>query len=226
MSEPLSILHLDDELAVVSKPAGLLVHRDRRLGRGEPVVLQAVSEQLGRYVYPVHRLDRNTSGVLCFALTREAARTMQERLAAEETRKEYLVLVRGETPEAFESSRPLTNDRGERRPTHTEFRRLATFSRCSLLTARITTGRRHQIRRHLAHLAHHVIGDTSYGKGRINAFFRAEYGLPRMFLHAARLSVAHPATGLEMELRAALAADLRAFLQRLPDVDPDLLASL
>ena len=122
--------------------------------------------------------------------------------------------------------RPLTGEHGNKQPASSEFERIAEFSRCSLLRVRITTGRRHQIRRHLDGLAHQIIGDTTYGKGRINQWFRENYGLPRMFLHAARLAVAHPATGEPLDLRAPLPDDLRAFLTRLPDVDAELVAAL
>jgi tRNA pseudouridine65 synthase len=214
---------MDDDLVVVAKPAGITVHRDAWSHHGERVVLQTVAMQVDRHLYPVHRLDRNTSGVLCFALSSAMARELHANLAAETARKEYLVLCRGETPESFVSDRPLTAANGERRPARTEFERLATFSRCSLLRARIRTGRRHQIRRHLGHLAHQIIGDSSYGKGRINAFFRETYGLPRMFVHAERLVVAHPRTGAMIEVGAELPEDLRGFLARLPDCPPELL---
>ncbi|MHC4991516.1 MAG: RluA family pseudouridine synthase [Planctomycetota bacterium] len=226
MVDSLPILHLDDDLVVVSKPAGMTVHRDRSSAHGEPVVLQTLATQIERYLYPVHRLDRNTSGVIAFALSSEMARALQARLQSEESCKSYLTLVRGETPPKFVSDRPLSNARGERQPCRSEFTRIATFSRCSLLRARIHTGRHHQIRRHLAHLAHQVIGDTTHGKGRINNFFRTTYGLPRMFLHAERLVVAHPRTDLTLDLADPLADDLRWFLERLPDVDPSVLTSV
>ena len=224
MTEPLDILHLDDDLVVVSKPPGMLVHRDAWSPR-EEVVLQTLAYQIDRYLFPVHRLDRNTSGVLAFGCSRTMARALHDNLREPDARKEYLVLTRGETSESFTSDRPLSHN-GEPREARTEFRRLACFSRCSLLRARTLTGRRHQIRRHLAHLAHQVIGDTGYGKGRINAWFRAEYGLPRMFLHAQRMVVAHPRTGVPMEIVDPLAADLRYFLGRLPDVDSALIGKL
>jgi tRNA pseudouridine65 synthase len=220
----LPVRHLDDDFVVVAKPAGMLVHRDAHSKVIESYALQVVSTQLGRYIYPVHRIDRNTSGLLCFALSREMARALHETLASPASTKEYLVLVRGETPERFASDRPLKSTKGEPRPASTDFERLATFSRCSLLAARIATGRRHQIRRHLSHLAHQVIGDSSYGKGRINAWFREQHGLPRMFLHATRLHLAHPRSGVPIDLHEPLADDLRGFLSRLPDVDPGLLA--
>ncbi len=224
MSERLTILHHDDDVLAVDKPPGMTVHRDDFSGRHERFVLQTASRQVGQYLYPVHRLDRNTSGVLCFALSSDAARLLQMNMSAADAEKIYLVLARGETPEAFESDRPLRNKHGEPTPALTRFRRLATFHRVSLLETRITTGRHHQIRRHLNHLGHHVIGDTTHGKGDINRYFRREYGLPRLGIHAARLDCAHPGDpGTRLTVRAPLAADFRAFLLRLPGVPAELI---
>ena len=218
----LEVLHLDEDLVAVVKPADMNVHREQRAGARGRHALQTVSRQIGRYVFPVHRLDRNTSGILVFALSAEAATSLQA--GWPEATKTYLTLVRGETPESFVSEKPLKGSTGEPQPARSTFRRLATFSRCSLLEVTIDTGRKHQIRRHLSALAHQVIGDSSYGKGRINRFFRDEYGLPRMFLHATRLKVAHPVTGEPLAWHVPLPDDLRGFLDRLPDVSPDQLS--
>lgn len=226
LAEPLRILHQDAALVAVSKPGGMRVHRDAWSKAGERYVLQTLSRQIDRYLFPVHRLDAATSGVLVFGLTPESTRVLAAIFAEGRARKGYLVLVRNETPARFRSERALTGSDKTRKPSRTDFRRLATFSRCSLLLARPRTGRMHQIRRHLGHLAHQVIGDSSYGKGRINAFFRETYGLPRMFLHARRLVIPHPETGAPLVLRDPLADDLRAFLKRLPDCDPALIARL
>lgn len=217
---PIPVLYHDEHLVVVDKPGGLLVHRAPR-ATDRVVLLQLLRDQLGKHLYPVHRLDRPTSGVIAFAFSSEVARDLHDALKLPETRKEYLVLCRGSTPDLWESERPLSG-----KPARTEFRKLAEWSRCTLLRARLHTGRRHQIRRHLAHAAHQPIGDTNYGKGRINTFFRETYALPRLVLHAARLSVQHPVTGAPLDITAPLADDLRAFLLRLPDVDPDLVATL
>ena len=222
----LRIVWLDDDLVVVDKPGDLAVHRGPHSAPGERFVLQTLRDQILRHLYPVHRLDRQTSGLLAFALSRPMAARLQERLAADYAQKCYLVLCRGETDEQFVSERPLTDENGVRQPARTEFRRLATFSRCSLLEARLSTGRTHQIRRHLDHLAHQVIGDRHHGKGRINRWFHATYGLPRMFLHARRLELRHPRNDERLDLRAALPADLRDFLSRLPDLPAGLLARL
>ena len=212
----IDVLHLDECFVAVSKPSGLLVHRTRE-SSDTVFLLQELGAQLGRFLYPAHRLDRATSGVITFAFSSEDARLLQVSLNGAQTRKEYLVLVRGSTPEAWDDERPLSNKAGIQQVAHTSFHRLAEFSRSSLLRARLFTGRRHQIRRHLAHKAHQVIGDTSHGKGRINQFFRDNYGLPRLFLHAERLEMPHPRTGDRIALHVPLATDLREFLGRLPD---------
>lgn len=219
------ILHLDEAIVAVSKPGGLLCHRSRESSDRE-FLLQEVRSRVGRRVYPVHRLDRAASGVLVYGLSSEDARRLQESLGSEESIREYLALVRGSTAERWECSRPLKDERGRPQSAHSSFEKIAEFSRLSLLRVRISTGRRHQIRRHLAGEAHQILGDTTYGKGRLNAFFREAYGLPRLFLHAALLQVRHPRSGELLRLSAPLASDLREFLARLPDVPSGLLERL
>jgi tRNA pseudouridine65 synthase len=222
---PIPILHLDDDLVVASKPGGLIVHRTRE-SSDRVFLLQELSAQVGRFLYPVHRLDRAASGAIIFAFSSEAARLLQAALGAEDARKEYLTLVRGSTPERWESDLSLKNENGVPQAARTSFERLAELFRLSLLRARIWTGRRHQIRRHLARAAHQVLGDSTYGKGRINAFFRETYGLPRLFLHAERIEIAHPRTGERLAVRAPLAEDLREFILRLPDCPREIVEGL
>lgn len=212
-------------MVAVSKPGGLIVHRTRE-SSDRIFLLQELGAQLGRFLYPIHRLDRASSGVIVFAFSSESAALLQASLSSPEARKEYLVLVRGSTPDRWESDGALSNENGVPQEARTAFEKMAEMSRCSLLRARIFTGRRHQIRRHLARAAHQIIGDTSYGKGRINTFFREAYGLPRLFLHAERLEIAHPVTGERLAIRAPLASDLREFLLRLPDCPRELVAGL
>jgi len=210
----IAILYRDDALVVVDKPSGLLVHRSRE-APDRRTLLPILREQLGRHLYPVHRLDRQASGTLAFALSPEAARGLQEALARSDAVKEYLVLVRGAPPPRFASDRPLTAASGVRRPARTGFETLESLPGVTLVRARLESGRRHQIRRHLAHLAHQVLGDTKYGKGGLNRLFRERYGLHRLFLHAERLAFAHPSGRGRVACHAALPADLRAVLQAL-----------
>ena len=202
-----------------------MVHRSSE-SQDRVFLLQVLSAQVGRFVYPVHRLDRAASGVIVFAFSSEDARLLQGTLNADDAKKEYLVLVRGSTPERWEVDRPLKNEAGVQQAARSSFERIAEFFRLSLLRATIFTGRRHQIRRHLARSAHQVIGDSSYGKGKINRFFRETYGLPRLFLHATLLELRHPRTEKRMALRAPLPEDLRDFLKRLPDYPAAIVATL
>ncbi len=222
---PFDIIYQDEHIIAICKPGGILVHRSKE-SRDKVFVLQTLAEQIGQYIYPVHRLDRAASGVMVFALSSEDARLLQENLGSSETRKEYIALVRGISEEEWEMDRPLKNENGEKQNARTEFKKIADFFRCSLLRARIHTGRRHQIRRHLSHHAHQIIGDTTHGKGKINRFFREEYGLPRLFLHARWLDVRHPRSQEMLHLESPLSSDLREFLLRLPEFPTSLIDSL
>jgi len=220
--DPIDILYQDDDLIVADKPPGLLVHRSRE-SSDRVFLLQLLRDQVGRYLYPVHRLDRAASGAIAFALSSEMARELQASLTSPAAFKEYLVLVRGSAADSGEIDRPLTGANGEKKDALTRYEKLGEIYRSSLLRVRIFTGRRHQIRRHLAHLGHQLIGDTTYGKGKINRFLREEHGLPRMFLHCARLGFEHPGSGKRVEVRAPLAEDLRVFLLNLPGCPSQLL---
>ena len=215
---PIEVLYQDESLVVVNKPGGVLVHRTREAAHDNIFLIQELRNQLGFHVFPVHRLDRAASGALAFGCSSAAARALQAALGAPKTVKRYLVLCRGLTPERWEVDRPLSNAERGTQDARTEFETVAHFANMSLVRARLWTGRRHQIRRHLAHSAHQVIGDTTYGKGRINRSLREQYGLPRMFLHAQELSFPHPEHGDRLQIHAPLPKDLHEFLLRLPEV--------
>lgn len=212
-----AILYVDDHLAVWNKPSGELVHPG--WARGEPTSMTCLRDALGRWVYPAHRLDRGTSGALVMALDSETARALGERFAAGEVAKTYLALTRGRPPEAVVVDHPVRKgEKGDARvPAVTAFERLGVseVARCSLVAAFPKTGRLHQIRRHLKHLSHPIVGDVRYGDGRVNRDFRARFELRRLALHAARVQLAHPATGELLDVRAPLPADLAEPLERL-----------
>ena len=213
--DALPVCHLDAWLAVVDKPAGLMVH-DSALARGETdFAADRLRAQFGRPVFLVHRLDRATSGCLLLAFDRDTASTLGKALMAHAVRKDYLAVCRGWPEPRFTIDHPLDGGPGKplRKPAVTDFECLATVelgwpsagfdtSRYALLRASPRTGRYRQIRRHLKHASHHLIGDTSHGDGRHNRAFRAQ-GIHRMLLHAERLAFAHPATGAPMDVRAA-----------------------
>lgn len=216
------MLFRDDRLIAIDKPSGLVVHRG---WAGDRVTLLDLAHRIaGRRVHPVHRLDRGTSGVLVFALDAEAARRLgaafgggggddPDRVAGEVV-KVYLALVRGRAPESTVVDHPIPRTaNGPRVPARTEVRRLAvadlgTHRVYSLVEARPATGRLHQVRRHLKHLSLPVIGDVEHGKGEHNRFFRSEYGLRRLALHALSLELPHPGTGERLRLTARVPDDL------------------
>ena len=203
----LPLLYTDEALVAVGKPSGMAVHRG--WSREKIVALTVVRDRLGRRVFPVHRLDRATSGVLVFALSPEMARRLQEQLEAGTACKRYLALVRGIPAEAGVIDHPVPRSpEGPRVPAVTAFRRLGTFERYALLDVSPRTGRLHQIRRHLKHISHPVIGDVRYGKGEHNRLFRDRFGLHRLALHALELHLAHPEDGRPLRLFAPVPEDL------------------
>ncbi len=208
MDSSLPLLYQDDFLAVVCKPSGLAVHRG--WAQDPTYAMTEVRDLLGRRVYPVHRLDRATSGVLIFALDRETARLVQEQFQDGRVEKRYLALVRGIPPESGAIDHPVKRTlRGkERTPAVTEFRRLGTFERFSLMEARPRTGKLHQIRRHFKHLSHPLVGDVRYGKGPINRAFRERFGLHRLALHALEMRLQHPHDGRDLRWLAEVPEDL------------------
>jgi tRNA pseudouridine65 synthase len=212
------ILHRDDRLVVVGKPAGVAVHRG--WADDDDPLLQQVRDAVGAWVWPVHRLDRGASGAILFALDAEAARHLGAAFAEGRVDKRYLALTRGHPPEHLVIDHPIPRQAGgERVPACTEVWRRETFGRYALVEARPHTGRLHQIRRHLKHVACPLIGDVRYGKGEHNRLFRERYGLHRLALHAWRLAAPHPDGGL-VEVTAPLADDLAECLARLRAAPP------
>lgn len=205
--EALRLLHLDDDLAAIDKPAGLLVHPSGLDAHEDRTALKLLRDQLGQHVWPLHRLDKGTSGVLLFARNQAAAREWGLAFEQGRVRKRYLALVRGWPDEAGEIDQPLARDpelpsTGQSRlPAVTRYARLATFewpfsvdgrhatSRNALVEVEPLTGRRHQIRRHFKHIAHPLVGDTTHGKGPHNRAVASYLGVPRLWLHAASVDL-------------------------------------
>ncbi|WP_034224547.1 pseudouridine synthase [Arenimonas donghaensis] len=209
------VLYQDEQLAVVNKPAGLMVH-DSKLARGESdFAADRLRDQFGKPIFLVHRLDRATSGCLLLAFDRDTASALGRSLMAEHFRKDYLAVCRGwPAPDQGVIEHALDGGPGKpvKKPAVTGFRTLATAevdwpsqqhpsSRYALLCCSPHTGRFRQIRRHLKHLHHHLVGDTSHGDGRHNLAFRMR-GVHRMLLHAWRLSFPHPGLGRELTVVA------------------------
>lgn len=210
----IDILYRDDDLVIVNKPSGLLVHRG--WDNDDVVMMTLVRDALGMYIHPIHRLDRGASGALVFALSVDAARSLCAAFEHGLVEKRYLALVRGIPPEHGVIDYPIPRKPGgERVPAVTEVRRLAVYGRYSLVEAVPRTGRLHQIRRHLKHISCPLIGDVNYGKGEHNRLFRERYGLSRLALHAASLTVPHPADGRPICAGAPMPADLTEPIARL-----------
>ncbi|HEY1692608.1 MAG TPA: pseudouridine synthase [Polyangiaceae bacterium] len=215
-SPSIELLFVDEDVVVANKPSGLLVHRG--WAADDDVALFRVRDLLGAHVHPVHRLDRGTSGALLFARTREAASTLGQAFEAGRIQKRYLALVRGTPPDEGVIDHPIPrSEGGERVAAVTRFRRLArsTVDRCSLVLAMPETGRLHQVRRHLHHVSHPIVGDVNYGSGAINREYRARYGLHRLALHAWSIEFEHPSTGERTVVDAPVPEDLSCALDAL-----------
>ncbi len=212
----LEILYQDQWLVVVNKPSGLLVHRSMIDRHETEFALQTVRDQIGQRVYPVHRLDKPTSGVLLFALDSDTARQLGVIFTQRETVKQYLAVVRGYSdPEGIidyalkEQLDKIADAQAKKdKPAQsavTHYRQLQTVelplavgryatARYSLLELTPETGRKHQLRRHMKHIYHPIIGDTTHGDGKHNSLYREQFDCHRLLLHAQSLSLVHPHT--------------------------------
>lgn len=225
LTNPLTEIYRDRWLLAVHKPAGLLVHRSPIDKHETEFALQyARALNGGEHVYPVHRLDRPTSGLLVFARDPQTASTLGKTLMAGNVRKTYQAMVRGWTPEHGLIDHPLRDEPEDRRlkgkpqaerEARTRYRRLATTeipvaieghatSRYSLVELYPETGRKHQLRRHMKHISHPIIGDANHGRGRHNRYFAERFGQSRLMLAATAMVFAHPATGEMLHLQAEL----------------------
>ena len=226
LREQLDILYQDDALVVVNKPSGLLVHRSMIDRHETRFAMQIVRDQIGQHVFPLHRLDKPTSGVLVFALSFEQAKKAGEQFQNGSIFKRYRAVVRGFTPEsgvidyALKEELDKIADKKARqdKPAQeaiTEFQRLATLelpvaidrypqSRYSLVEAIPKTGRKHQIRRHMKHMSHPIIGDAKHGKGIHNRYFGKHFNAARLLLHCSEMRMEHPVTGAPLIFRAPM----------------------
>ncbi|WP_240464836.1 tRNA pseudouridine(65) synthase TruC [Paraferrimonas sp. SM1919] len=227
--EPLQVIYEDEQLIAINKPAGLLVHRTYLARKEKYFAMQILRDQIGQHVFPVHRLDKPTSGVLLFTKSSESARKMNELFSERETDKQYLAIVRGWVKEAGTLDYPLKEELDkivdkkadqdkEAQEAQTSYQPLAQIelpystgryptSRFCLLKLIPHTGRKHQLRRHMAHLRHPIIGDTTHGDGKQNQLFRRDLGSQQLLLHAKSLSFKHPYTGEQLKLEAPIDAE-------------------
>lgn len=228
---PLSILYQDEYIVAVNKPAGMLVHRSWLDRHETRFVMQTLRDQIGQLVYPIHRLDRPTSGVLLFALSSEIANLLCQQFEQNQVQKSYLAIVRGYVQKVGEQGQidyPLKpqldkiadkfSQEKDPQPAQTDYQVLAqtelpygvgrySSSRFSLLRLMPKTGRKHQIRRHLKHIFHPILGDTQYGDLHQNRAFASYVGCSRLLLHAEQLCFVHPVSKAEIRLQAPLDQD-------------------
>jgi tRNA pseudouridine65 synthase len=235
--ESLAILYSDAHLLAVDKPAGVLVHRSSIDRSERDSVLDRLRAQLGCPLYLLHRLDKPVSGVLLFALHLQAARSMTLAFESARVSKRYVAIVRGHAPLRGLVDHPLREMRDDiadaqarsgkaAQPALTAYERLETAelpvpagryatARFSLLRLTPQTGRRHQLRRHLKHISHPIVGDTTHGDGRQNRFAREQLGCERLLLCAQAVEFVHPCSGEQVVVNAPVDAHFAAVAQRL-----------
>lgn len=211
----LEIIYRDEHLIAINKPHGLLVHRSPIAADASEFALQLLRDQIGMKVNPVHRIDRKTGGVLLFAFNKEVEIAMQKAFMENQVSKKYLAIVRGHTPDAEDIDYPLRKENGTLQDAFTSYITLKRAeldialgkhptSRYSLVEAVPATGRMHQLRKHLSHIFHPIIGDRTHGCNKQNKLFLERWAMTTMLLHASQLNFKHPITGEEITIKAAL----------------------
>lgn len=212
----LEILYQDDYIVAINKPSGLLVHKSFYARDATVYAIQELRNQIGgQHVYPVHRLDRKTSGVLLFALNKEALKIMNDRFAAREVEKKYLAILRGWTVDELTIDYDLINDDEIKQNAITYFHRLQSVeidlefnnkptSRYCLVEAIPETGRMHQLRKHFKHIFHPILGSRPHGCNKQNKLWLENYDVKGMMLHAHQLIFDHPVTNERLTLNAKI----------------------
>jgi len=232
----LEVLYKDEYLVAINKPTGLLVHKSMIDRHEIYFAMKMLKNQLdGQWVYPIHRLDKPTSGVLLFALDSHTAKLMSEQFASHSIQKTYIAVARGYVAEsgtidhALREKLDKISDKDaskykEAQEAQTDFKCLGQVElhesvgkydtvRYSLVELKPKTGRKHQLRRHMKHINHHLLGDTKYGRGEHNKFVREKYDMNRLLLHAKSLEVIHPYTKEKLLLEASLDNTFEKMLQ-------------
>jgi tRNA pseudouridine65 synthase len=222
----IEVIYADAELLAVNKPAGLLVHRSQIAADEDDFLLERVQAQVGGALYLAHRLDRATSGVVLLARSRATAGALGRQFMARSVVKRYLAVVRGwpAVEGVIDYPLPDVREHAPRKPALTRWRTLATTTvpialgkypeqRYALVDVQPETGRYRQIRKHLHHISHHLIGDTSHGRGDHNRLWRMHFGVHRLLLHARSLQLTHPLLGTPLSLQAPLDATWERVLE-------------
>ncbi|GGM86425.1 tRNA pseudouridine(65) synthase TruC [Dyadobacter beijingensis] len=219
----LEILYQDEWLVAINKPNGLLVHRSPIASDADVFAVQLLRDQLGQRVYPVHRLDRKTSGVLLFALDENTNSAMQQQFMEGQVTKTYQAIVRGYAPDSGKIDYPLKRDDGVTQDAVTFFETLLRTevpfqvgkhptSRYSLVQLNPETGRMHQLRKHMAHILHPIIGDRPHGCNKQNRYFKEHLNMMQMMLHALSLEFIHPIKKEPVQIQAPYQPEFRRML--------------
>ena len=220
----LEILYQDENYVIINKPHGLLVHRTKIAEEQYEFAVQILRDQIGQKVFPVHRLDRKTSGILVFALHSEATKLLTQQFTERTTKKTYWAIVRGFSPEKGVIDKPLKSEKGNLQIAETHYTTLANHvlnipmgkyptCRYSLVKIQPTTGRMHQIRRHFNHINHPIIGDYRHGDYRHNQLFIKEFEQNFMYLHAKELTFFHPYKKEFITIKASFRQPFKKIIQ-------------
>lgn len=224
--QTLEILFEDKWLVAINKPHGLLVHRTKLAEEKDEFALQLLRDQLGIKVYPSHRLDRKTAGVLLFSKDENTDAAMKRLFETQKIEKKYLTLVRGFLPEEGTIDKPLAKENGQLQDALTTYKCLAKIelpiavsryptSRYSLALVMPKTGRMHQIRRHMAHIRHYIVQDKTHGECKQNKMFEQHFQHTTMMLHALETKFIHPTTHLELKINAPLQTSFKSLLLKM-----------
>ncbi len=227
----LEIIYQDSYLVAINKPHGLLVHRSKYADEAKVFAVQELRNQIGQHVFPVHRLDRKTGGVLLFALSPEINSLMNQQFSENRVSKKYIAVVRGFTNDAGIIDYPLENEVGTQKEAVTNYATLHRSeipvplgkfqsSRYSLVEVTPETGRMHQIRKHFAHIYHPIIGDRPHGCNKQNRMFKARWNMDTMLLHAHEISFIHPITQVQTTIQASLHDEFLRSLELLEMTKP------
>lgn len=219
----LEILYQDEDIIAINKPHGLLVHRSSIARDASEFALQLLRDQIGQPVYPAHRLDRKTAGILLFSLNKETDKELQQLFQNQLVDKRYIAVLRGHAPEEMLIDYPLKKDNGVMQEAQTNFKTIAKAelpfssgkfptSRYSLVEANPTTGRMHQLRKHFAHIFHPIIGDRPHGCNKQNKFWKENFEMDTMMLHASEITFKHPKTQNLITIQAGLQPEFQRVL--------------
>lgn len=220
----LEILYRDEHLIAINKPHGLLVHRSSIANDASEFALQLLRDQIGQAVYPAHRLDRKTGGILLFSLDKATDQKTQSLFQDKKMDKRYLAILRGYCPEEGTIDYPLLKENGTSQEAITHYKRIATAeihvpqgkfptSRYSLVEANPETGRMHQLRRHFAHIMYPIIGDRPHGCNKQNKMWKERFEMDTMMLHASVLKFVHPWTDEKIEIKANIKSEFKRVLE-------------